>query len=262
MRGGALASSSTDHGEGRTGAWRLEVWSSRGLGMGRPAVLGALGGGAAGERERDRGRRRWPAAMASTPRSLTPERIRTDPAATARESARGGRNRAPRHVRRRVPQPPCAAARGSAPLVLPAGRSPLAVTPPHVRGPPRRGCSAPPRRHGGERGLRAVATSGGLATSVRVVVGVAGAGGDGARERGRQERPPKAGGGSGGATVGIEREKGERAGRARGRLRDGTESRVNIWADWNLGFVRVFGYRAPKPDLPEIISGTVTYYPK
>jgi len=52
MRGGALASSSTDHGEGRTGAWRLEVWSSRGLGMGRPAVLGALGGGAAGERER------------------------------------------------------------------------------------------------------------------------------------------------------------------------------------------------------------------
>jgi len=48
MRGGALASSSTDHGEGRTGAWRLEVWSSRGLGMGRPAVLGALGGGAVG----------------------------------------------------------------------------------------------------------------------------------------------------------------------------------------------------------------------
>ena len=160
MRGGALASSSTDHGEGRTGAWRLEVWSSRGLGMGRPAVLGALGGGAAGERERDRGRRRWPAAMASTPRSLTPERIRTDPAATARESARGGRNRAPRHVRRRVPQPPCPgparrplawSCPPAAPLVLPAGRSPLAATPPHARGPPRRGRSAPPRRHGGER---------------------------------------------------------------------------------------------------------------
>ena len=112
------------------------------------------------ERERDRGRRRWPAAMASTPRSLTPERIRTDPAATARESALGGRNRAPRHVRRRVPQPPCPSpARRplawscppAAPLVLPAGRSPLAATPPHARGPPRRGRSAPPRRHGGER---------------------------------------------------------------------------------------------------------------
>ena len=102
-------------------------------------------------RERDQGRRRWPAAMASMPRSLSPERIRTDPTATARESARGGRNRAPRHVRRRVPQPPCAAARGSAPLVLPAGHSPLAATPPHARGPPRRGRSAPPRRHGGER---------------------------------------------------------------------------------------------------------------
>ena len=48
MRGGALASSSTDHGEGRTGAWRLEVWSSWGLGMGRPTVLGALGGGVVG----------------------------------------------------------------------------------------------------------------------------------------------------------------------------------------------------------------------
>ena len=41
---------------------------------------------------------------------------------------------------------------------------------------------------------------------------------------------PEAGGGSSGATVGIEREKGERAGRARGRLGvgDGIESRVNI----------------------------------
>ena len=125
-------------------------------GTGDGAAGGAWGAGRwCGRRERDRGRRRWPAAMASTPRSLTPERIRTDPAATARESARGGRNRAPRHVRRRVPQPPCAAACGSAPLVLPAGRSPLAATPPHARGPPRRGRSAPPRRHGGrERAAR------------------------------------------------------------------------------------------------------------
>ena len=134
------------------GAWRCGARGDWGWGgrrcLGRWAVVRP-------ERERDRGRRRWPAAMASTPRSLTPERIRTDPAATARESARGGRNRAPRHVRRRVPQPPCAAVRGSAPLVLPAGRSPLAATPPHARGPPRRGRSAPPRRHGGrERAAR------------------------------------------------------------------------------------------------------------
>ena len=59
MRGGALASSSTDHGEGRTGAWSLEVWSSRGLGMGRPAVLGAMGGAAVGLRGGRRMVVRW-----------------------------------------------------------------------------------------------------------------------------------------------------------------------------------------------------------
>ena len=63
-----------------------------------------------------------------------------------------------------------------------------------------------------------MATSGGLATSVRVVVG--GGGGRGGRRSGARPpgAAPEAGGGSGGATVGIEREKGERAGRARGRL--------------------------------------------
>ena len=170
-------------------------------------------------RERDQGRRRWPAAMASTPRSLSPERIRTDPAATARESARGGRNRAPRHVRRRVPQPPCAAARGSAPLVLPAGRSPLAATPPHARGPPRRGRSAPPRRHGGERER---AARRGHQRRPRNLCAGGGRGWRGPGGRRSGARPPgaapEAGGGSGGATVGIEKEKGERAGRARGRL--------------------------------------------
>jgi len=59
---------------------------------------------------------------------------------------------------------------------------------------------------GRERGLRAVATSGGLATSVRVVVG-----GGGGRRSGA--RPPGAA-----PEAGIEREKRERAGRARGRL--------------------------------------------
>ena len=223
------------------------------------------------ERESDQGRRRWPAAMASTPRSLSPERIRTDPAATARESARGGRNRAPRHVRRRVPQPPCAAARGSAPLVLPAGRSPLAATPPHARGPPRRGRSAPPRRHGGER--ERAARRGHQRRPRNLCAGGGGGGrGDGAGERGRRERRRRQGVGAAAPRSGSR----ERRGRGRGARGegsgDGTEradglnhdsrSRVNIWSDSIFGFVRVFGYRPSKPDLPEIISGTVTYYPK
>ena len=143
--------------------------------------------------------------------------------------------------------------------------------PPRLRTRAGRPAAAAPLRRadmgGRERGLRAVATSGGLATSVRVVVG--GGGGRGGRRSGA--RPPGAA-----PEAGIEREKGERAGRARGRLGSremgGTEradglnhdsrSRVNIWSDSIFGFVRVFGYRPPKPDLPEIISGTVTYYPK
>ena len=167
-------------------------------------VGAAVAGGVAlqMERERDQGRRRWPAAMASTPRSLSPERIRTDPAATARESARGGRNRAPRHVRRRVPQPPCPG----------PARAAARPSPPRLRTRAGRPAAAAPLRRadmGGERGLRAVATSGGLATSVRVVVG--GGGGRGGRRSGA--RPPGAA-----PEAGIEREKGERAGRARGRL--------------------------------------------
>ena len=155
-----------------------------------------------------------------------------------------GRHR-PR-IRTRRPEsssPPCAPPRAAAAvswscppaagLVLPAGRSPGPARRPLA---PRRHASAraraaPPRplrsaapTWGRERGLRAavtsgaVATSGGLATSVRVVVG--GGGGRGGRRSGARPpgAAPEAGGGSGGATVGIEREKGERAGRARGRL--------------------------------------------
>jgi len=142
MRGGALASSSTDHGEGRTGAWRLEVWSSRGLGMGRPAVLGALGGGAAVVRERER-----PGA-APVARSYDLHAEELDPGADPHGS---GRHR-PR-IRTRRPEsssPPCAPPRAAAAvswscppaarLVLPAGRSP---------GPARRPLA--PRRHASAR---------------------------------------------------------------------------------------------------------------
>ena len=131
-----------------------------------------------------------------------------------------GRHR-PR-IRTRRPEsssPPCAPPRAAAAV---CGRARLR-SPGPARRPlaPRRHASAraraaPPRplhsaapTWGGERGLRAVATSGGLATSVRVVVG--GGGGRGGRRSGA--RPPGAA-----PEAGIEREKGERAGRARGRL--------------------------------------------
>ena len=195
-----------------------------------------------------------------------------------------GRHR-PR-IRTRRPEsssPPCAPPRAAAAV---CGRARLR-SPGPARRPlaPRRHASAraraaPPRplrsaapTWGEERGLRAVATSGGLATSVRVVVG--GGGGRGGRRSGARPpgAAPEAGGGSGGATVGIERERRGRGRGARGEgSGDGTEradglnhdsrSRVNIWSDSIFGFVRVFGYRPSKPDLPEIISGTVTYYPK
>jgi len=128
-----------------------------------------------------------------------------------------GRHR-PR-IRTRRPEsssPPCAPPRAAAAV---CGRARLR-SPGPARRPlaPRRHASARARAAplrplrsaaptwGGERGLRAVATSGGLATSVRVVVG--GGGGRGGRPSGA--RPPGAA-----PEAGIEREKGERAG-ARG----------------------------------------------
>jgi len=245
------------------------VWSSRGLGRGRPAVLGAVGGGAAGERGRP--------GAAPVARSYGLHAEELDPGADPHGS---GRHR-PR-IRTRRPEsssPPCAPPRAAAAV---CGRARLR-SPGPARRPlaPRRNASAraraaPPRplrsaapTWGGERGLRAVATSGGLATSVRV--GVAGAGGTALGS---------AAAGSGAGGRGWERRRHgrdrERRGRGRGARGegsgDGTEradglnhdsrSRVNIWSDSIFGFVRVFGYRPSKPDLPEIISGTVTYYPK
>ena len=114
-------------------------------------------------------------------------------------------------IRTRRPEsssPPCAPPRAAAAVSWscpPAARP----SPPRLRTRAGRPAAAAPLRRadmGGERGLRAVATSGGLATSVRVVVG--GGGGRGGRRSGA--RPPGAA-----PEAGIEREKGRGRG-ARG----------------------------------------------
>jgi len=122
-----------------------------------------------------------------------------------------GRHRS--RIRTRRPEssyPPCAPPRvAPLPWSCPPAARPL---PPRLRtraGRPAAAASLRRADMGGERGLRAVATSGDLATSMRVVVG----GGGGRVGRRSGARPPGAA-----PEAGIEREKGGRAGRARGRL--------------------------------------------